>query len=62
MSFPYGGFTTMLNPMQILAFAPWQDDIGAVKVYVRFIAESGHVQRTRPCLLWAKSRHQVSRR
>jgi hypothetical protein len=36
MSLPYGGFTTMLNPMQILTFAPCQDDIEAVKVYVRF--------------------------
>jgi hypothetical protein len=32
----------MLNPMQILTFAPCQDDIGAVKVYVRFTPESGH--------------------
>ena len=32
----------MLNPKQIFAFAPWQDDVGAVKVYVRFTPKSGH--------------------
>jgi hypothetical protein len=26
----------MLNPTQISTFAPRQDDIGAVKVYIRF--------------------------
>jgi hypothetical protein len=45
----------MLNPMQILTSAPCEDDIRAVKVYVRFTPESGHVRCTRPCLLWAKS-------
>ena len=25
--------------------------------HVRFTLESGHVQRTRPCLLWANSGH-----
>src|SRR5262245_48035527 len=49
MSLPYGGFTTMLNPTQILAFAPWQDvrfgskaGIRAAKSHVRFTPESRH--------------------
>jgi len=43
MSLPYGGFTTMLNPTQILVFAPWQDvrfgskaDICGATSHVRF--------------------------
>jgi hypothetical protein len=32
----------MLKSRQILAFAPCQDDIEAVKVYVHFTPESGH--------------------
>jgi hypothetical protein len=32
-------------------------DIRAVKSHVRFTPESGHVQCTRPCLLWANSGH-----
>jgi hypothetical protein len=47
MSLPYGGFTTMLNPTQILVFAPWQDvrfgskaDICAATSHVRFTPNS----------------------
>jgi hypothetical protein len=32
-------------------------DIRAAKSHVRFSAESGHLQCTRPCLLWANSGH-----
>jgi hypothetical protein len=32
-------------------------DICAAKSHVRFTLESGHLQRTRPCLLWANSGH-----
>ena len=31
---------------------------GGLTFDVRFASESGHVQCTRPCPLWAKSRHQ----
>ena len=55
---PYRGFTTMLNPMQILTFAPWQDvrfgskaDICAV----RNTPESGHMRCNQGCPLWARS-------
>jgi hypothetical protein len=61
---PCGGFTTMPNPRQILAFAPWQDarfgskaDMCTAKAYVRFAPKSGHVQCTSACLLWANSGH-----
>jgi len=47
MSLPYVGFTTMLNPRQIPAFAPWQDvrfgskaDICGAKGHVRFTPNS----------------------
>jgi hypothetical protein len=42
----------MLNPRQILASAPCQDDIGAVKVYVRFTSKadiSGRRPDEQPC-------------
>jgi hypothetical protein len=56
MSHPCGGLTTMLNPRQVLAFAPWQDvrfgskaDMCAAASHVRFTPncdrESGHPQR-----------------
>ena len=32
---------------------------GAVASHVRFTPESGHVQCTRACLLWAKSGHRA---
>src|SRR5262245_15166954 len=32
-------------------------DICSAKRYVRFTPESGHVRRTRSCLLWANSGH-----
>ena len=49
---PYGGFTTMLNPRQILAFAPRQDvrfwvirgHFALRKAHVRSTPESGHVR------------------
>jgi hypothetical protein len=47
----------MLNPIEILAFAPCQDGIGALKVYVRSTPESRHVRCTKQCPLWAKSGH-----
>jgi hypothetical protein len=54
MSLPYGGFTTMLNPMQILGFAPRQDvrfgskaDICAAKSHVRFTPNSDRESRHR---------------
>jgi hypothetical protein len=30
-------------------------DVSRCPTHVRFTPESGHVQRTRPCLLWANS-------
>ena len=41
-----------------LQLAGLQLAIGSLrKNHVRFTPESGHVQRTRPCLLWAISGH-----
>src|SRR5262249_59806965 len=34
-------------------------DIRAATGHVRFTPKSGHVQRTSPCLLWAKSGHNL---
>src|SRR5215467_7020617 len=52
MSLPYGGFTTILNPRQMLAFAPWQDvrfgseaDICAAISHVRFTPNSDRESR-----------------
>src|SRR5262249_23559577 len=59
-------YTTMLNPTQNLGFAPWQDvrfgslaDVVVSRIDVRFTPESGHVQCTSPCPLWAISGHQL---
>src|SRR5262249_14383716 len=62
-------FTTMLNPRQIPASAPWQWRAinGVLAMFasvisghdVRFTPESGHVQRPTTCLLWANSGHGV---
>src|SRR5262245_48370888 len=57
----------MLNPRQILAFAPWQDvrfgslaDDVVSRIDVRFTPERGHVRCTSPCPLWARSGHARS--
>src|SRR5262249_54212498 len=56
-------FTTMLNPRQILAFAPWPDVcLGHERTMrdlsnVRFTPQSGHVQCSSRCPLWANSGH-----
>jgi hypothetical protein len=54
-----GRFMTMLNPREILTFAPWQDvrfgskaDICAAKSDVRFTADF----RTRSCPLYPRKR------
>jgi hypothetical protein len=55
MSLPYGGFTTMLNPTQILSFAPRQHvrfgseaDMCAAKSDVRFAPNSDHESKHLP--------------
>src|SRR6516165_4556457 len=62
-----GRFTTMLNPRQIPAFAPWQDvrfgslaDVVVSRIDVRFTPESRHVRCSSPCLLWANSGHRAA--
>jgi hypothetical protein len=52
----------MLNPRQVLAFAPWRDvrfgskaDMCIAKGHVRFTPKSGHVQCNWGCPLCAKS-------
>src|SRR5262245_42983615 len=60
-----GRYTTMLNPMQILAFAPWHvlalghKRIASCPNDVRFTPESGHVRCNSGCPLWANSGHRL---
>jgi hypothetical protein len=55
--------TTSVNLFRVsrivLTIPSWgsKADIQRLRKHVRFTPGSGHVQRTRPCLLWAKSGH-----
>src|SRR5262249_14048642 len=62
-----GRYTTMLNPRQIPALAPWQDvrfgslaDVIVSRIDVRFTPESGQLKCSSRCPLWAKSGREQS--
>src|SRR5262245_21594108 len=52
----FGSKADMCSAMAYVRFGSKADMCSAM-AYVRFAPESGHLQCTRPCLLWASSRH-----